>query len=278
MTPDGAIATASVRLAAAGVEGPRAESRRLLAHVLGGGRERTLSRGAALTPEQQTQFEALLARRAAREPLAYITGRREFWSLDFAVGPGVLIPRPDSETLVEQALGLNADKAAPLRIADLGTGSGALLIAALSEFPHATGIGFESSPEAFAWAKANAAALMPERVEIRLADWTEAPDAAFDLVLCNPPYIPSADIPTLQPEVRVFEPRAALDGGPDGLAAYRALGQLLPRILKPGGHALVELGLGQDAAIAAMFPGLEILRIAPDLSGVARALVLKKAK
>ena len=276
MTPDGLIATASVRLAGAHLEKPRAEARLLLAHVLGGGRDQTLS--GTVTPAQQAAFEALVARRAAREPLAYITGRKEFWSLEFQVGPGVLIPRPDSETLIEEALRQFPDRSAPLRIVDLGTGSGALLIAALSEFPNATGIGLDSSAEALAWAKLNATAHAPGRAQMRLADWHDAPDNSFDLILSNPPYIPGADIEKLEAEVRLHEPRAALDAGPDGLDAYRALAGLLPRLLRPGAIAILEIGIGQAALVEPLFPGLELLRIAPDLAGIPRALVLKRPK
>lgn len=273
MTPEGLIATAAVRLAAAGIEGPRAEARMLLAHVLGTSRADTLN--ARIAPDQAARFDALVLRRAAHEPFAYITGRREFWSLDFAVGPGVLIPRPDTETLIEEALRLAPDRTANLRIADLGTGSGAILIAILREFPNAIGIGFESSPDAFGWARDNARRLMPGRADIRLADWNAA-DGPFDLVFCNPPYIPSADIAALEPEVRDHEPRAALDGGADGLDAYRALGTLLPAILKPGGHALLEIGVGQAGSMESLFPGLITVRIAPDLAGIPRCLVLQK--
>jgi release factor glutamine methyltransferase len=220
------------------------------------------------------RFESLVWRREAREPIAYILGHKEFWSLDFEVGPGVLVPRPDTETLIEEALRLVPDRTAPLRIADLGTGSGAILIAALKEFPNAHGIGFESSPQAFDVARANAARLIGERAEIRLADWDQAEDA-FDLVFSNPPYIPSADIESLDPEVSQFEPRAALDGGPDGLAAYRALAGLLPRLLTQGGHALLEIGLGQAQPMGTLFQGLEILRLAPDLSGTPRCVILR---
>src|SRR6185295_1194600 len=150
----------------------RADARLLLAHVLGISRDQTLT--ATPTQDQAIQFAALVTRRAEREPFAYITGHKEFWSLDFEVGPGVLIPRPDTETLIEEALRIVPDRNTPLRIADLGAGSGAILVAALKEFPNARGIGFESSPEAFAFAQANAARLIGERAEIRLADWDEA--------------------------------------------------------------------------------------------------------
>jgi release factor glutamine methyltransferase len=254
---DAALAAAK-RLAAAGIDSARLDARLLWAHAGG----------------DEAAFDTAIARRLNREPVAAITGRKEFWSLDFAVGPGVLVPRPDTETLIEEALRLVPDARAPLRIADLGTGSGVLLIAALTEFPNATGVGFESSPEAFAWASANAARLAPGRAEMRLADWNQAQER-FGLVFSNPPYIASGEIESLEPEVSQFEPRAALDGGADGLEAYRALGRLLPAILAPGGHALLEIGAGQAPAMELLFPGLELVRIASDIAGIPRCVVLK---
>jgi len=260
-------------LAGAGIDNPRAEARLLLAHVLGIGREATLS--AQPTPEQAAAYAAAIARRAAHEPFAYITGRKEFWSLDFEVGPGVLVPRPDTETLLEEAIRLTPERGASLRIADLGAGSGAILCAALTEFPNATGIGFESAPQAFGYASRNAARLIGARAQIVQADWGTA-DGPFDLVFSNPPYIPSETIESLDPDVSRFEPQTALDGGADGLDAYRALGRLLPLILAPGGHALLEIGIGQASAMGTLFPGLEMARIAPDLGGIPRCVVLKK--
>jgi len=260
-------------LAAAGIESPRAEARLLLAAAMGVSRDLTLT--AMPAPEEAVRFAGFVARRAAREPFAYITGRKDFWSLELEVGPGVLVPRPDTETLIEQALRLIPGHDAPLRIADLGTGSGAILLAALAAFPRATGIGFESSPAAQAWAARNAARHAPRRAEIRLADWNTA-DERFDLVFSNPPYIPSGDIAGLEPDVAAHEPHAALDGGPDGLDAYRALGGLLPRLLTPGGHALLEIGIGQAGSVEPLFPGLEMLGIAKDLGGVPRCLILRK--
>ena len=254
-----AVLEAAKRLAAAGIDSARLDARLLWDHAR----------------KVEQDFDALITRRESREPIAYILGRKEFWSLEFAVGPGVLVPRPDTETLIEEALRIVPDRHASLRIADLGTGSAALLIAALKEFPNAAGIGFECSPDAFAWARGNARRLMPERAEIRLAAWDSA-EGPFDLVLCNPPYIPSADIESLDPDVSQFEPRAALDGGPDGLAAYRALAGLLPRLLTRGSHALLEIGLGQAPAVGTLFQALEIVRVAPDLSGITRCLTLRK--
>ncbi len=253
-----AVLVAAKILAAAGIDSARRDARLLFQHTLG----------------DRAAFEAAIARRVGRESVAAITGHKEFWSLDFEVGPGVLIPRPDTETLIEQALLLVTDRNAPLRIADLGTGSGAILVAALTEFPNATGTGFEASPEAHGYAARNAARHVDGRADIRLADW-DAATGPFDLVFSNPPYIPAAEIDTLQPEVRDHEPRAALDGGPDGLDAYRSLARLLPRILAPGGHALLEIGQGQAASMELLFSGLELGRIATDLAGIPRCVVLK---
>jgi release factor glutamine methyltransferase len=259
----------------AGIESPRAEARLLYAHALGVTRDETLSSVLTATPDEAAAFAGMVARRAGREPSAYITGHKEFWSLDFAVGPGVLVPRPESETLIEEALKLVPDRGLPLKIGDLGAGSGALLIAGLKEFPHAMGLGFESSPEAHIWARQNLARLSPQAGQVLLADWSAAPEDYFDLVFSNPPYIPSSQIETLEPEVSRFEPRAALDGGPDGLNAYRALARLLPRILRPGGHAIVEIGQWSEPLFRDS--GLKLLGIAPDLAGIPRALVLEKA-
>jgi release factor glutamine methyltransferase len=262
-------------LAGAGIDNPRGEARLLLAAALGISREDTLTLR-ELSPKKDSWFRRFVERRVKREPLAYITGHREFWSLNFDVGPGVLVPRPDTETLIEEALRLVPDRSAPLEIADLGTGSGAILIAALKEFPNATGIGFEASPDAFGWASDNAKRLVPARAQIRLADWNQA-RGPFDLVFSNPPYIASQDIESLEPDVARFEPWAALDGGPDGLSAYRSLAELLPILLKTDGHALLEIGFGQAQSMEKLFPKLEILRITPDLSGVPRCVILRKA-
>ena len=265
-------------LAKAGLESPRAEARLLYAHALGVTRDETLSPNLKPTPAQAEIFAGMVARRAAREPSAYITGHREFWSMDFEVGPGVLVPRPETETLIEQTLELMPDRKAPVRIADLGAGSGALLAAALKEFPNATGVGYESSPAAHAWAARNVTRLAGDRGKVLLADWNTAPSGAFDLVFSNPPYIPSAEIASLDPDVSCFEPRAALDGGKDGLEAYRAFAWLLPRILKPGGLALLEIGAGQGPAMEPIFDGSGLLvrRMAPDLAAIPRALALEK--
>jgi release factor glutamine methyltransferase len=222
------------------------------------------------------RFESFIARRATREPFAYIAGRKEFWSLEFAVGPGVLVPRPDSETLIDAALKYFPDRTANLDILDLGTGSACLPLAALREFPGARAVALESSPDAAPWAAANIAA-QDAACTLVQADWNAADPGRFDLLFCNPPYIPSAELAGLDPEVALFEPRAALDGGPDGLDAYRALATRITMFLKPGGHAFIELGAGQGAAVSALFAaqGLKTLAIIPDLAQIPRCLVLR---
>ena len=276
------VLEAAKRLAEAGVDSARLDARLLWEFAQNSnpplegseGRARAQARPVG-SKEILQRFEALIQRREAREPIAYILGRKEFWSLDFEVGPGVLVPRPDTETLIEEALRIVPDRNAVLHIADLGTGSGAILVAALKEFPNATGVGYESSPEALAYAEANAARLVGPRATISPLDWRWVDDN-FDLIFCNPPYIPSADIESLDPDVSRFEPRVALDGGADGLGAYRLLGELLPFLLRPGGHALLEIGLGQAQAMGTLFQPLEIVRVAPDLSGIPRCVILRK--
>ena len=269
---------AAARLDAAGVDGARTDARILLAHAMGVTREDLIAATRQPVDEEAALFESFVTRRATREPVAYIRGSREFWSLEFKVGPGVLVPRPETETLIEQALAAFPDRNTALSIADLGAGSGALLVAALKEFPNARGTGFERSPEAFAYAEPNLARHgLAARGRIVAADWSAA-DGPFDLILSNPPYIPSTDIEDLDPDVRMFEPRAALDGGTDGLGAYRDLAGLLPRLLKPGGMALLELGLGQAEQVEPLFLGLAVVRVAPDLAGISRVLVLQASK
>lgn len=268
---------AAVRLKNAGLEASRLDARILLALAMG---RRCDDLIAATRPPSRAQaqlFEELLSRRLAGEPLAYITGHKEFWSLDFKVGPGVLVPRPETETLVEAALAEFPGRDAPLSIADLGTGSGALLAAALSEFPNARGVGFERSPEALAYARANLDSLgFGDRSEFVGGDWTDAGMQSFDLIFSNPPYIPRDEIARLPPDVQLYEPHAALDGGADGLYAYRSLAQLLPSLLCVGGMAVLELGWGRAKLVEPLFQNLIIARLVPDLAGIPRALVLKR--
>ena len=268
------VGEGAVRLREAGVDNPRLDARLLFEHA------KAIEMSALVAKGRLPDiFTSLIARRAAREPLAYITGHKEFWSLDFAVGPGVLIPRPDTETLIETALRLYPGKSATLSILDLGTGSGCLLIAALKEFPSAHGVGIDSSPDALAWARRNLAAhRLEDRASLIETGWLEEASPGFDLILANPPYIPTAEIAGLAPEVAAHEPRAALDGGPDGLAPYRALAPRIARLLAPSGHALLEIGQGQGDAVATLLAaaGLEVPAINPDLAGIARVVVAKR--
>lgn len=262
-------------LRAAGIDAPRLEARLLLAHALGITREDLLR--AAHRPVATDAYDVLIARRAAHEPLALILGRREFWSLDFAVLPATLIPRPESETLIEAALVAFPDRASVRSVLDLGTGTGCLLLAALSEFPAAFGIGVDRVPEAAALAARNAAALgLAGRAAFLAGDWAAALGGTFDLILSNPPYIATEDLAGLMPEVAAHEPSSALDGGADGNDAYRRIIADLPRLLALGGVAIVELGAGQAESVSVLARAAG-LRSDPraDLAGIPRALVLR---
>ena len=253
---------------------PRLDAELLMAHALGMSREQMLL--SAMDAEAPAAFAALLARRLAHEPVAYITGRRAFWTIELEVGPGVLVPRPDSETLIDAAVDRFGPRG-PATILDLGTGPGTLLLAALDQWPQARGLGIDRSEDALAYARRNAARLgLGDRAELRLGDWGEGIEGRFDLVLANPPYVAAdADLP---PDVADHEPAAALFAGADGLDDYRRLAPQLPRLIAPGGIACVEIGAGQKQAVAALF-GAAGLRVASrdDLAGVARCLVLANA-
>lgn len=227
---------------------------------------------------EAARLDAMAARRAAREPVSRILGRREFWGLDFALGPATLDPRPDSETLVETALALLANRPGRLRILDLGTGTGCLLLALLSERPDARGLGVDCAPAAIDVARRNAAALgLAARATFQVGDWGENVDGPFDLVVSNPPYIPSAEIDQLEPDVYRYDPRAALDGGLDGLDAYRVIAPHLPRLLAPGSAVVFEIGAGQSDAVSALLAseGLRVEIKVADLSGIPRAVVAR---
>jgi len=231
-----------------------------------------------LTDAEQQCIAAMLHRLAAREPLSRITGQREFWGMDFLLSPDTLDPRPESETLVEAVLALLPDRRRNYRILDLGTGTGCLLLALLSELPAASGVGVDIAPGAAATARQNALLLgLGDRAAFVAGDGTHAIAGRFDIVVANPPYIASAAIATLMPEVRDHDPHVALDGGADGLAAYRAIAADLPRLLPPGGIFAAELGAGQADAVAAILSrhSLHIERFAPDLAGILRVVVAR---
>jgi len=264
-----ALVAAARRLEAVS-DTPRLDAELLMAHALG------MERGALLLTGMDRAvpdtFESLLRRRERSEPIAYILGRRAFWTIELEVGPGVLVPRPDTETLIEAALAHFGD-ASPERVLDLGTGSGALLLAALTEYPRATGVGIDRSEEALSFARRNADLLgLAARAAFRTGDWSEGIDERFDLILCNPPYVETnARLPD---DVVRWEPHGALFAGADGLDDYRRLAPLVPRLLTRSGVACVEIGAAQGESAAALFraQGLDV-GLRRDLAGRDRCLV-----
>lgn len=276
----GALLTKSASLLhSAGVVSPRREARLLLAHVLGVTQEHIiLGQATDLTSQNLAKFERALARRLAREPLAYIIGSREFWSMEFAVGTGVLVPRPESEILVEEALRRFPACGSALRVLDLGTGSGCLLLAFLSERTNACGIAVDISQDALVFAKSNAKALALEnRIEFVLGDWVDNLSGVFDVIFINPPYIRRCELQKLEPEVERYEPRNALDGGADGLDAYRRIAVGFSQHLGPGSLAFFEVGQGQADTVGELLAQAELIVEATvcDLAGIPRCLVVR---
>jgi len=266
------------RLDAAGVSGSKLDARLLLRHATGltverivGYPERPLSR------EESERFESLLSRRIAREPLSQIVGRREFWSLPFIVTSDTLTPRPETEILVEAALSCLPGRNASYRLLDLGTGTGCLLLALLSELPESTGVGVERSARAAYVARENARELgLTSRALIAVGDWDACVDGCFDLVVSNPPYLPDSSIVGLEPEVARYEPRMALAGGPDGLACYRVLAPALARRLGANSLAILEIGAGQANDVEKIFAAVGIFTVKRcwDLAGIERCLIM----
>ena len=261
-----ALAAAVVRLQAAGIDWAGRDARVLLAHALGLGADRlTLHLHDTMTTAQAAAFEAALAARAARQPVAQITGRRLFWGLSFQVTRDTLDPRPETETLVAEALTRPF-----LKVLDLGTGTGCILLSCLKGMPMARGVGVDVSPAALAVAKGNARDLgLADRARLQFSDWFAAVDGAFDLIVSNPPYIAAAEMPDLSPEVRDWEPHLALTPGGDGLDAYRVIAQGAGARLIPGGRILLEIGPTQGQAVAGLLQaaGLKGVRVLPDMDG-----------
>ena len=272
-----ALAAGTARLAAAGVPDAARDTRRLMAAALAVAPDRvTLVDKEVLAPAAADAFDAMLAERLRFRPVAQIVGVRAFWGREFAVSGAVLDPRPETETLVALALA----GAAPERVLDLGTGSGAILVTLLAEWPAAQGVGTDIDPGALAVAAANAARHgVAARAEFREADWTVGIAARFGLVVSNPPYIPAADVETLAPDVRLWEPRHALTPGPTGLESYRRIAAGLAAVLAPNGRALFEIGAGQGPAVAALFgeAGFARVRVHPDLDGRDRVVEVADA-
>jgi len=270
------------------IDSPRATAEILLAHTLAVNRiDLYLKYDQPLNPTELKQFKALIKRRTAREPVAYIVGTKEFWGFDFAVAPGTLIPRPETECLVESALAAidAAVPRKPLHILELGTGSGAVVTALAKERPGQCFYASDRSHQTLAVARRNAAANgLEEGIHFFAGDWF-APVARarirLDVIVSNPPYINSAVIPTLQPEIHKFEPRSALDGGPDGLDCIRGIIQQAPDYLHPGGCLLLETGHDQHAAIQSFvnqLPAYDRVDFGKDYSGYDRIACLTLAQ
>lgn len=264
------LAAAAADLGAVGYT-PRLDAELLMAHALGSSRE-TLLLG-HLDGPTPAMFADLLARRLRHEPIAYITGSRAFWTIELAVGPGVLVPRADSETLIEAAVAHFAGRDGPRTVLDLGTGPGTLLLAALDQWPTAHGLGIDSFEKALTYAQDNAIDLgMEDRARFELGDWAAELKGRFDLVLANPPYIGTDE--RLPREVREHEPGVALYAGADGLDAYRIIAPQLPPLLVPGGAAILEIGATQAPAVTALLAAQGFaVALRRDLAGHPRALV-----
>ena len=273
------LRAAAERLSAAGLEDGPDEARRLLLAASDLSSARLLTEmNAPMPPEEQARFDGFIARREQREPLSHILGTQPFWTLELKVTRDVLTPRADTETLIEATLKAFPDRSAPLRILDIATGSGAIILALLSEFPNATAIATDLSEAALGVARENAALTgLSDRVRFHHQSWAEGLEGPFDLVVSNPPYIAASVIDTLEPEVRVFEPRMALEGGETGFEPYPHLFAEAGRLLAPGGLALLEIGYDQGAVSveAAQQAGAKEARIIKDLAGHDRVVSLR---
>jgi release factor glutamine methyltransferase len=268
-------------LATAGLDEPRRRARRLVAVALGLSASEVFAQlDRMITEDDGDRVSELLSRMVAHEPLSRITGIREFWGLEFTLSPDTLDPRPESETIVETVLARANDRERAYRILDLGTGCGCLLLALLSELSAASGMGIDVSPAAIATARGNAERLGPAaRADFAVSDWARHVVEKFDVVVANPPYIATADIADLPPEVRDFDPFRALDGGADGLEAYRAIAAELPGLLKPCGLFVGEIGQGQADRVAELIAGVGLIvdEIVPDLAGIPRCVAARRA-
>ena len=279
MTVEQARRCLAASFRSAGFDTPDLDARVLVGHALGLDHTALVTAAPRPLGEKAAEVAAFESRRLAGEPVSRIIGAREFWGLPLAVTPAVLVPRPETETVVELALSLIADRTRRLRIADLGTGSGAILLALLHELPNACGAGTDMSADALDIARRNAARLgLADRAQFLVSDFATGLAGPFDLVVSNPPYIATPAIAALSREVRDHDPRLALDGGADGLAAYRAIAADAPRLIG-GGHLVVEIGAGQRREVEFLFveKGLAIAAVRHDLSGVARAVAARRA-
>lgn len=277
VTVGAVLAATAARLRAARVASARLDARLLIAHALETDPLWVVAHPETLLDDEaSSRLAALVARRERREPMSQIVGVREFWSLPFRVTADTLTPRPETETVVEAVLDAVADRDASMRILDLGTGTGCLLLSLLSEMPNARGIGIDCSEAALEVARYNSEKLgLARRAEFVSGDWGRGLDGLFDVIVSNPPYIPDGDIAALEAEVSSYEPRGALAGGPDGLGCYRRMARDVVRLLAPRGVAAVEVGQGQAAGAAEIFnrAGATGNAIWRDFSGVERCVL-----
>lgn len=282
VTASSALRAATERLTAVGIEGARRDARLLLTTILPGGASALLRDPDQILDQSLLQkFETAVSRRERREPVSRVIGVREFWSLPFKITPDTLDPRPDSETLIEGILEWVEDRSRPLRILDLGTGTGCLLLALLSELPAAGGLGVDASENALAVARENAGNLqLSSRAEFACHDWTSGLTGSWDIILSNPPYISESDAGQLDPEVADYDPPQALVAGVDGLRDYRILIPGAAGLLKPSGLLALEVGRGQAEAVDSILlaSGLASPWRKRDLSGVERCCFAVKLK
>ena len=276
-----ALKEAVALMKSAGLDTPVLDARLIVQHALGiDWNTLFMAADQPLGENERTRLESELTRRAAHEPVSRIVGHRHFWTLNLAVTPDTLDPRPDTETLIEAALAATPDRKTPLTILDLGTGTGALLLALLSEYPEAAGVGVDLSPGALDVARANAVSHgLGERAAFQQGSWAEGVAGPFDLIVSNPPYIEQGDLAGLPPEVREHDPLLALDGGADGLDAYRAIVPALSRLMTGDGLAILEIGAGQADAVVAIAQTNELKSTERrrDLGGIERALSFRRA-
>jgi release factor glutamine methyltransferase len=274
-----ALRAGVLRLQQAKIESASLDARILLQHAVHINREELMGRPlASMTQAQMDHYKSLLEKRSQRQPVAQLIGKREFWGMDFRVTGDTLDPRPDSETLIEAVLAARPDRNAPIKILDLGTGTGCLILTLLKEYKNAVAVAVDRCAQALEVARGNAQALELEgRVQFVESNWCEKVQGVFDVVISNPPYIPSADIAGLETEVKKFEPMGALDGGVDGMDAYRAILSQIKKVLSPGGIAAFEIGFGQQQSLESLAKGagMQLVSHRKDLSGVVRTLIFQ---
>jgi release factor glutamine methyltransferase len=281
-TRRGVLKEAVLMMKAAGLDTPVLDARLIVQHALGIGWDTLyLREDQPLVKDERARLESELARRIAHEPVSRIVGRRHFWTLDLAVSPDTLDPRADTESLIETVVAAIPERSQPLKILDLGTGTGAILLALLAEYPNAAGLGVDLSEGALAIARINAESHgLGKRASFAAGHWADGLAGQFDVIVSNPPYIESSDLAGLAPEVREHDPVLALDGGLDGLDAYRVIIPAIPPLLSPGGFAVLEIGAGQADAVTRIAGenGLAPIGRRADLGGIERALSFKSAR